>query len=181
MELERKVGYHRHHIIPKHMGGDDTKENLVYLTPEEHAAAHLHLYEEFGYSADLMAYNYIITNWCKGRAISGYKQTPEHIRKRIAAIDYSSVSEKLKGRQSPTLGMKLGPPSEETKKKISDSLKDKPFTDEHRKNISAGMKGNIPWNKMEYYCIFCHGKIKPSRLDRHGPGKKECERNKIKE
>lgn len=29
-----------HHIIPRCMGGDDTKENLVYLTPEEHYLAH---------------------------------------------------------------------------------------------------------------------------------------------
>lgn len=29
-----------HHIIPKCMGGSDTKENLVNLTPEEHYVAH---------------------------------------------------------------------------------------------------------------------------------------------
>lgn len=32
--------YERHHIIPKCMGGDDSKENLVNLTPEEHYLAH---------------------------------------------------------------------------------------------------------------------------------------------
>ena len=30
----------RHHIIPKCMGGDNKKENLVRLTPEEHFLAH---------------------------------------------------------------------------------------------------------------------------------------------
>lgn len=30
-----------HHIIPKCLGGNDTKENLVDLTPEEHYIAHL--------------------------------------------------------------------------------------------------------------------------------------------
>lgn len=29
-----------HHILPKCIGGDDTRENLVYLTPEEHYLAH---------------------------------------------------------------------------------------------------------------------------------------------
>lgn len=30
----------KHHIIPKCIGGTDVKENLVYLTPEEHYLAH---------------------------------------------------------------------------------------------------------------------------------------------
>ena len=30
-----------HHIIPKCLNGSDTKDNLVYLTPEEHYVAHL--------------------------------------------------------------------------------------------------------------------------------------------
>lgn len=32
--------YERHHIIPKCIGGNDDKENLVYMTPEEHYVAH---------------------------------------------------------------------------------------------------------------------------------------------
>lgn len=36
------VGYaENHHIIPKCMGGGDTAENLVKLTPEEHFLAHV--------------------------------------------------------------------------------------------------------------------------------------------
>jgi hypothetical protein len=31
---------HKHHIIPKHMGGTDDSDNLVELTIEEHAEAH---------------------------------------------------------------------------------------------------------------------------------------------
>jgi hypothetical protein len=41
--LERisPVGYHeKHHIIPRCLGGSDSKENLVNLTPEEHYVAH---------------------------------------------------------------------------------------------------------------------------------------------
>jgi len=30
----------RHHIVPRCLGGDDSKENLVDLTPEEHYVAH---------------------------------------------------------------------------------------------------------------------------------------------
>jgi len=32
--------YHRHHIIPKHMGGSDNEENIELLTIQQHAEAH---------------------------------------------------------------------------------------------------------------------------------------------
>lgn len=47
---------HIHHIIPRHMGGTDDPENLIELTREEHAMAHLKLYEEYGKKEDLGAY-----------------------------------------------------------------------------------------------------------------------------
>lgn len=34
-------GYHNHHIIPKSIGGNNSKHNLVLLTPREHFIAHL--------------------------------------------------------------------------------------------------------------------------------------------
>ena len=53
---------HIHHIIPKHMGGTDEPENLIELSIEEHAAAHLELYEKYGSRHDLWAYNYLSGN-----------------------------------------------------------------------------------------------------------------------
>ena len=47
---------HKHHIIPKHMGGKDTPENLISLTPEEHAKAHQELYEKYGKIEDYLAW-----------------------------------------------------------------------------------------------------------------------------
>ena len=47
---------HKHHIIPKHMGGTDDPGNLISLTPEEHAEAHRILYENYGKIEDYLAW-----------------------------------------------------------------------------------------------------------------------------
>lgn len=47
---------HKHHIIPRHVGGSDNPINLVLLTPEEHAEAHKKLYEEYGRWQDYVAW-----------------------------------------------------------------------------------------------------------------------------
>ena len=47
---------HKHHIIPKHMGGTDDPENLIELTIEEHAEAHRILFEKYGKWQDKLAW-----------------------------------------------------------------------------------------------------------------------------
>lgn len=47
---------HRHHIIPKHMGGTNDPENLISLTTAEHAQAHQELYEKYGKMEDYLAW-----------------------------------------------------------------------------------------------------------------------------
>jgi len=47
---------HKHHIVPKHMGGTDDESNLVELTIEEHAEAHKKLFEEHGRWQDYIAW-----------------------------------------------------------------------------------------------------------------------------
>lgn len=36
--------YEKHHILPKHMGGDDSIDNLVLMTTQQHALAHFILF-----------------------------------------------------------------------------------------------------------------------------------------
>jgi hypothetical protein len=172
--LPKKKGFHRHHIIPKHRGGTDDDSNIVYLTPEDHAKAHLELYEKYGHYEDAQAYNTLRRHWLEGRTLDGYKQSAEHIRKRIGNIDYDAVSRKLKGRVSPTKGLKFGTPSEETRRKISESNRGQKRSLECRKKISESRLGKPPSTKMHIYCIFCHNRVPLCKLSRHGPGKAAC-------
>ena len=47
---------HKHHIIPKHIGGSDDPSNIVLLTVEEHAEAHRILFEQYGRKEDELAW-----------------------------------------------------------------------------------------------------------------------------
>lgn len=110
-------GYHWHHIIPKHLGGDDSAENLVLLSPYEHAMAHLKLYKENGLQADAWAYNRLI----------------RQSKLNLSEIKYIK----------PNLGKKF---SDEVNKKKGRSGKDNamssPEIREKHKKIMASMVGN---------------------------------------
>jgi hypothetical protein len=77
---------HKHHIIPKHMGGTDDPLNLVELTIEEHAEAHRLLYEKHGHTQDKVA-------WLGLAGIMPY-----------AEIIYTLLSEGKKGNKNPMFG-----------------------------------------------------------------------------
>lgn len=134
---------HKHHIIPKHAGGTDDPENLVELTIEEHAEAHRLLWEEHGRWQDRVAWlslsgmigheeriREILSNSNKGNP-SGYKMSLEQKQK---------LSENRKKENNPMYG-RLGKNNprygtslpDETKEKISNSLKGRNWSAETRK------------------------------------------------
>ena len=47
---------HKHHIIPRHVGGTDDPSNIIELTIEEHAEEHRLLYERYGRNEDRLAW-----------------------------------------------------------------------------------------------------------------------------
>lgn len=69
--LPRKDGYHRHHVVPIHAGGSDTAENVIYLTPDQHAEAHKVLYERTGSIEDLASYQMIKRRFLGDGAFAG--------------------------------------------------------------------------------------------------------------
>lgn len=48
--------FERHHIVPKHSGGTDNKENLIYLPPHIHTLAHYYRWLSFWEIGDKVAY-----------------------------------------------------------------------------------------------------------------------------
>lgn len=67
------------------MGGSDDASNLIELTVEEHAAAHLSLYEQYGKKEDLCAYY----------MLSGRNQDPEFVRLRAQIAGTASQAKRV--------------------------------------------------------------------------------------
>lgn len=133
-----KEGYtEKHHIVPRSMGGTDDKENLVILTAREHYIAHLLLTkcvsEEF---LSKMLYAYMMMSIVKD-------ENQDRTFKVNARLFESRKLESIEFK-------KAYKHTEEAKKSISKNLKGvkkKPFTKEHKINISEGHKGQKAWNK----------------------------------
>lgn len=111
---------HKHHIIPKHAGGTDHPDNLVLLTPEEHAEAHKVLWETHGRWQDYIAW----------QGLSKRMSNEEIIREKARLANT--------GRAPWHKGKKTIPRSEETKKKISETMKKRG----HRPSNEAIKKGS---------------------------------------
>lgn len=110
---------HLHHIVPKSEGGDDEPENLVRLTPREHYIAHLLLAKI--YNDQKM--------WC---AIQMMGKRFKHSSRLFGRL-MENVVPWNKGR--------VGCYSEETRRAISDKLKDRPLPETTRKRMSDVKRG----------------------------------------
>jgi hypothetical protein len=105
-----------HHIIPKSLGGNNTSENLVRLTPREHFICHL-LLTKMVESTNKNKMVYALWMMNKGNS-------NQH-RVKVTSKIYSMIkTEYAIAVRESKLGKKL---SEETKRKISNSLKGKPI------------------------------------------------------
>jgi hypothetical protein len=82
---------HKHHIIPRHMGGSNDPSNLIELSVEEHANAHLELYKKHAKSEDLLAY----------KCLKGYLSKVEIIQER------SRIGGKTQGKKNAESGHML--------------------------------------------------------------------------
>lgn len=139
--LPQDVYKEKHHIHPRCMGGTDDKDNLIFLTAEEHYLAHQLLVRMFPdqpkliYAAKLMS-----ADSSGGRTNN---KSFGWIRRRFA----EEISKTNKGKQAWNSGRKTKPHSDETKAKMAASAagkcpwnKGRPMSEEQKEKISISVK-----------------------------------------
>ena len=137
-EYQHMTIYHKHHIVPRYMGGSDDPSNLTELTIEEHAEAHRKLFEQYGHWQDELAW----------KGLAGMITNQEAIRqslimagKSIKGIKRSTETKKKMSENN--VGMRGLKHSVESKIKMSESKKGKSQTDIWIKNRSESLNGRI--------------------------------------
>lgn len=138
-----------HHIIPSSMGGSNDVQNLVLLTGREHFIAHLLLSKMYKNSSMDFAlwlmcnnqkeYFRVHSRFYESARIKHSKNVSQLLKGKIRTETHkANLSKSLKGRKSPTEGIKL---KDETKANISNSLKGKIQSVETRNKRSDKQKG----------------------------------------
>lgn len=125
---------HVHHIVPKYLGGDDSKENLIELTIEQHAQAHWDLFCMYGNWQDEVAY----------RSLSGqinYYEAQQEARRNAQYSRWSlpgareKQGEKYSGEGNPMYGKKQSDKQKEAVR-IANNVP-KPHVAENMKKLHA--------------------------------------------
>lgn len=130
--LDPNIYTETHHIIPRCLGGDNSKENLAVLTAHEHLVCHLLLRKmTIGIPRKKMS--------CAAFAMANmFNQRQKRVRitGRMYAIlreeNAKVVGERFKGKSH----------TEDHKRKNGDGNRGKKRTDETKKNISLGVTAN---------------------------------------
>lgn len=114
-----------HHIIPKSMGGDDSNENLTYLTAREHFIVHWLLYKIHKNRSMALAFFSMSKPVGNGRTRYTSRSFKYAREAGIKAISDMKTGKNhhmygLKGLENPNFGSKR---SEKTKQKLSEIAK----------------------------------------------------------
>ena len=144
----------KHHVIPRCMGGVDTADNLVELTAREHFIIHKLLVEIYPNNNKIFfAYRMMaLMRHSKDNDRTYYVSSREFERIRLLAnikIGDTLRGRKLKPRSIESIDKQIKTKqlngymhSDETKRKISAALTNKPKSNDHRKNLSTVLKNN---------------------------------------
>jgi hypothetical protein len=119
----------KHHIIPRSIGGNNSKSNLAILTAREHFICHWLLIKIIPPGID-RSKMYRALNFMRAKAPHQHRYSSaitSRIYEQIKPIISAQQTERMTGRI----------PTEEHRKKMSASLKGRPKSPEHRKKMSA--------------------------------------------
>jgi len=137
--IDRKLSCYTeiHHIIPKSLGGDNSKHNLVSLTPREHFICHL-LLTKFTVSTD------------KAKMITAAFTMIHRNKEKINSKIYEKLRNEHKNNMITFNPMK----NPDTRKKVSEANIGKiskkrgiPLSEGTKRKLSEKAKGRTPWNK----------------------------------
>lgn len=161
---------HKHHIIPKHMGGTDDPSNIIELTVEEHANAHFELWKKYKNWQDEIAW----------KALSGHIGK-EEIIKEVQRKVHLGISKSLETKQKISESLKGKKQSKETIEKRRKKLlgQKREFTEEWKNNISKSKKGQVPWIAGKKHTEKSKEKNRISHLgNTYNKGRKHSEESK---
>jgi hypothetical protein len=138
------LGYvEKHHVIPKCLGGPDSKDNIVKLYPEEHYLAHLLLCKIYQQNSKLV---YAAMNMTSGAMVNNGKRNNKAygwLRRQYAE---SMSGDNNPARRNPDLQKEAAKKrvgqkrTEETKEKMSLAQKGRTFSEETKAKMSAAAK-----------------------------------------
>lgn len=142
-----------HHILPKSLGGDNSLENLIKLSPREHFLAHWMLWKAYSNKQMTLAFWSMRMNKSKHRSFKITSKVYQSLKENHSTVQ----SERMRNNNPMTNDdsrnkvsisrKKLGwSPSKEHREQISKALSGKPKTTQHAENISKGSKGKSKSN-----------------------------------
>ena len=140
-----------HHIIPRCMGGPDSLENLVKLFPEEHYVAHQILVKIYPTNDKLLSAVIVMggkkknRKCCNNKTYSWLKKRLSELRKGRPGRKWTEEqklarSEQFKGREGRILTQDEIDRRTATRKLKNSGSKRKPRTDETKQKISESLK-----------------------------------------
>jgi len=152
------VQKHKHHIIPKSLGGSNNELNIVLLTISGHAAVHKWMYEEYGRWEDWLAYR-VLNGQIIGKSDNELKNPSIHPRKGIKHTA-ESIKKMKENRKGKCIGKNNGmfgkTHTEKAKEKIRESRK--------RSKHPRGMLGKTHSNETKIKISeSCKGIKKPRK------------------
>jgi len=149
----------RHHILPRCMQGNDTEDNLVFLTAKEHFVAHHLLCKIYPTNPKL---------WFAFNAMVHWRSKNTNKRTDVVKLTASQY-EQLRIKRNETISKLMSGRfvSEETKEKIRKINSGKKLSQDHKNKISQKakqVKHTAEWNKKvseglkKYKCTPEHGR-----------------------
>ncbi len=163
-QLQRAKGqgvyFERHHIVPRWLGGKDTKDNLVLFTAKEHFIAHLLLWKHYRDRSSALAFHKMTKSNNKDQqrkftASQFSKAREAFVQTQLGELKWASRNvSHLKGKPSVNKGKKLGKrdwmtgdnnPSrrQSVRESISTALKGRKRSEEHNKNLQAALTPEV--------------------------------------